>query len=493
MKMALLCALLAAAPLFSAAPAAAEGPERTVYHVVLTGIINEASAKWVREGIDEAVQAGAEMVILEMNTPGGTVQHSEELANFIFADVDIEVVAYVNTKALSGGTMVALACDSIYMDRNVGRIGNVAPVTPTGEMLPEKVQTDIRAIMVNYAEQRGYPVALVQAMVTADYEVFRVRLEGEEEDRFVRSVDLDAWPEEETDRIEVRELIVAEGELLTVSASDAVEYGLAAGAVTSRLHLFDELGVDARQVERIYLTWSQRLLTFLNTLSPLFLIGGLILIYMELSEPGLGLPGILGIACLATFFLVKYSLHYAELFEITLFAIGIALLMIELFVIPGFGFVGAGGIFLVFVSLVLMLQQFRLPSSPGEFRAFQFNLLEVTAVFLAVGIALVLLAKYLDKVPFLRKLIHTENLASANVYSGSGSASALAGGGGAVSEMTGAEGLAITTLHPSGKAEFGDRQCDVTAEGEYIEKGARVEVVAARGRKLVVRRMERPH
>ncbi len=480
--------LLAFASLLSAAsaPDAHADNGRRVYHIVLSGMINEASALWVIEGIKEAIEGGGDLVVLELNTPGGTVQHSEELANFIFTLDDIEVIAYVNTRALSGGTMVALACDAIYMDASVGRIGNVAPVLPTGEMLPEKVQTEIRAIMANYGEQRGYPVALIEAMVTAEYAVYRIRFEDEETYMFVRDVVMETWSQEEKDRIASRELIVAGGDLLTVSASSAVEYGLAAGAVSSRLHLFDELGIDPGQVERIYLTWTQRLLTFLSALSPLLLVGGLILLYIELREPGLGVPGIIGIVCLGTFFLVQYTLQYAEMFEIILFAIGITLLLVELFIVPGFGFVGASGIFLIFVSLVLMLQQFRLPASPSEFKAFQFNLLEVTGVFLAVAFGLVLLARFLGKVPFMRKMIRTENLASATVFSGAGTA-AMAGGAG-MQEMVGAEGLTITQLHPSGKAEFDEMQYDVTAEGEYIEKGVRVEVIAVRGRRLAVRR-----
>ncbi len=466
-----------------------------VYHVVLTGLINEASALWVKEGIQEAIDAGADTVILEMDTPGGTVQASQDLADFIFSDVGIEVVTYVNTQALSGGTMVALACNSIYMDKNVGMIGDVAPVTPTGEMLPEKVQTVIREILSNYARHRGYPIALVQAMVTPEYAVYRIRTEGEEEYEFFRDVDMETWSEEKKDSIVSQELIVARGELLTLSTNQAVDYGLAVKGVTSRLHLFDELGVEPGQVKRIYLTLTQRLLTFLNTMSPLFLIAGLILLYMELNEPGLGIPGILGVICLATFFLVKFSLQYAEFFEIILFSIGLALLMVELFIIPGFGFVGAGGIFLIFVSLVLMLQQFRLPASPSEFRAFQFNLLEVTGVFLAVVFGMVLIARYLGKIPFFNKLIRTDNLANAYAYAGGAAQAGMkaedgSDAGSQVPDMIGAFGVAITPLHPSGKAEFDEEQHDVVAEGRYVEKGAKIEVIAKHGQRLLVRRGE---
>ena len=486
-----LCLLMAWASGLVAGSPEAQAAEKKAYHLVLTGMINEASALWVKEGIEEALAGGADIVILEMDTPGGTVQASQDLGDYILKQDALEIVAYVNTEAISGGTMVALACDSIYMDERVGMIGDVAPVTPTGEMLPEKMQTVVRETLANYARQRGYPVALVQAMVSPGYTVYRLRMDDNngESFRFERRADIEAWSEEEKDLIVSRELIVAEGELLTLATPEAVEYGMAAGGVSSRLHLFDELGLDAGMVERIYLTWTQRLLTLLNTLSPLFLIGGLILLYMELNEPGLGLPGILGVACLATFFLVKYSLHYAEVFEIILFAIGVGLLMLEIFVIPGFGLAGVSGIGLIFVSLVLMLQQFRLPSSPAEIEAFQFNLLEVTVVFLAVIFGLILLARFMGKVPFLKKVIRTETLSSANVYSGGVSAPALESANVEVTDMIGAEGIAITPLHPSGKAEFGDRQYDVTAEGEYIEKGARIEVVAARGRRLAVRRV----
>ncbi len=488
----LMCQILLVACFITAANAENITEAKKTYHVVLTGMINEASALWVEEGINEAINKGADLVILEMDTPGGTVSASQTLADFIFKDVDIEVVAYINTKAYSGGTMVALACDAIYMDQRVGTIGDVAPVTATGEMLPEKVQTVIRETMANYGRQNGYPVALVLAMVTPDYTVYRLKLEEEEGYEFVRKVEMDVWSEDKKNKIAFKELLVANGELLTISTPQAVEYGLAKAGVTSRLHLFDELGIEPHNVRRIYLTLTQRFLTFLNTLSPLFLIGGLILLYMELNEPGLGVPGILGIICLGTFFLVKFTLDYAEFFEIILFSIGLTLILIELFIIPGFGFMGAGGISLIFVSLVLMLQQFRLPSSPSEIKAFQFNLVEVTAVFLVVLFGLILMARYLGKIPVLSKVIRNDNLASALAYNDTGGTSAVSRVQGVkISDMIGTQGIAITSLHPAGKAEFNDEQYDVVAEGEFIEKGEKIEVLDAHGSRLGVRRLNK--
>jgi len=449
------------------------------YLIQIKGMITNAYSEAVKRKIEFAAQEGVETVILEMDTPGGYVDASKDLADYIFTRDDMRIIAYINPEAYSGGTMIALACDEIYMDEAVGMMGDVAPIGITGQEAGEKLQSPIRKALENYGAARGYPIALIQAMVSKDMEVYRIKTPDDPAPRYVTGQELDAMSDEERFGIQ-KELIVPAGHLLTMSAKEAQEYGFAK-TVSSRLALYDALKLDRKRVKRLYLSGSERILTFLDALSPLLIVGGIILLYIEISHPGFGLPGILGIACFATFFLVKVSLQYAGMLEVLLFAAGLALLLVEVFITPGFGLLGGIGILLVFVSLVLAFQQFTLPATPGESGAFQMNLLKVIGSLTGAAIGIAVLIRFLPSLPVLGRLIHTSDLSAASV-------------GAAVEErqpglqrMVGQVGIALTPLRPAGRAEFGDRVLDVVSEGDFIEKGARIQVAAVHGNRFIVK------
>ena len=464
-----------------AATAAAQRPD--AYVIKIDGAISEARSKAIQRRLDYARRQGVEVVILELNTPGGTVADSMELADYIFKLEDVHTVAYINGKAYSGGTMVALACDEIYIDEAVGMMGDVAPVTPTGEIIGEKVQTVIREKMSSYARARGYPEALVGAMVTKEMEVWRVQLQGEPEGTYTyyTGAQLNAMTDQEAAQIVHKQLVVAAGDLLTMHAERAVEYGFARATVRDVAALYNQLNLQPDRVERLHLSASERLLAWLDIFSPLFIAAGIVLLYVELTHPGFGLPGILGITCFAAFFLVKWTLHYAHMLEIVLFAAGVILLAAEVLLIPGFGVAGVTGIVLIFVSLVLAFQQFGWPKGgTGEVTIFEYSLLKVTGSFAAAGIAIVLLARYLPSLPLLRRIVHSHDLAAAHAGElGEVRMPGLAG-------MVGEVGVALTALRPAGRAEFGERQLDVVTEGDFVEKGGRVQVLQIRGSRVVV-------
>jgi len=469
-------------------PALAAGGTEA-YLIRVDGMITEAYAEAVERKVEFAARQGVKTVILELDTPGGTVSASMELGDFIFKQVSegMHIVAYINDKAYSGGTMVALACEEIYIDAAVGMMGDVAPIGFTGQEAGEKFQAPIRKTMENYGAARGYPVALIDAMVTKEIEVFRIKTQDDPEPRFVSGMELDAMTEEERAAIVEKKLIVAAGQLLTLSASDAVQYGFARKAVASRLELYDVLQLEGSQVERLYLTGSEKILTVLDALSPLLIVAGVILFFIELSHPGFGLPGILGIACFATLFVVKYTLHYARLFEILLFVVGLALILIELFVTPGFGLMGGAGVLLLFTSLVLVFQQFTVPHTPSESGAFQINIVKVIGSLTAAAVGIAVLARFLPSLPILGRIIHTGDLSAATV----GAAAEEREPG--LQEMRGQVGVALTALRPAGRAEFpapagrSERQLDVVTEGDFIEKGTRVEIAAVHGSRVVVK------
>ncbi len=472
--------LLAVTGALALAPVAGAQEAPRAYRLRLQGVINEAFARVVQNRMQRAIDEGVEIFILELDTPGGTVDASIELGDFIFRQDDLRVIAYVNPQAYSGGTMVALAAHEIYIDAATGRMGNVAPVGPGGEILGEKQQTVIRTTMNTYARRRGYPEALVRAMVTKETVVYRTETADDPRPTYMTEDQLNAMSEEERAGIVERRLVVSAGELLSMDSTAAVEFGFAREAVRSPQHLYEVLELESAEVQRLYLTGSERVLTVLDTFSPLLIIAGILLLYIELTNPGFGLPGLAGLGCFVAFFVIKVSLNYAHMLEILLFVAGVTLLLIEVLFTPDFGIAGIAGVGLVFISLVLAFQQFGIPQSPGEFRVFQQNLLLVTGS-LAVSVAgIAVLMRFLPTMPLFRRIVHQATLATASASEG------LERRNPGLAEMVGRVGVAQTALRPAGRAEFGDRTLDVVTEGDFVDRGASVRIRAIHGSRVVV-------
>jgi len=466
------------------APHAAAQSDLEAYLIKLEGTITDAYAEAIKRKIDFAEEQGANTVILEMDTPGGTVSGSMNLGDYIFQRVEkgMNIIAYINPQAYSGGTMVALACKTIYIDETIGKMGDVAPINFSGEMVGEKFQAPIRKTMETYASARGYPIPLVHSMVTTDIEVLRVRKSAEDEWRYLTRTDWDAMSDADKTGVE-KQVVVPKGQLLTMTAQDAQEYGFVPkenGTVTSRLHLYDVLEINGDNVQRLYLSATERLLTYLDVVTPMLLSVGLIFLFIEFSNPGFGLPGIAGLVCLALFFTVKFSLGYARVFEIVLFMAGFGLLLAEILVIPGFGIAGISGIILIVGSLVLVFQQFTLPGSPTETAAFQANLLKVFGALTLATIGIAVAARFLPSLPLFSRMIHSEDLGTARVELADQPDQQPS------KDIVGEVGVALTALRPAGRADFDGRLLDVVTEGEFLEKGAKVEIVAIHGNRVVV-------
>ncbi len=479
-----LAVLLAAA--FCLPAHAQQQPEACILR--LEGKITEADVVSLKKYIEQAKQEGVKTFILELNTPGGQLQPSMELGDYIFKQDSIDVIAYVHDEAYSGGTMLALACKAIYIEDKVGKMGDVAPVGPTMEIMGEKVQTVVREALLNYARARGYPEALVRAMVTKEVEVFAVQMSDEPPDAvtYMTGAQLDALTPEDRQKIVRKDLIVPSGELLTMSAQQAVLFGFARKAVAGPDELYQLLGLKSDQVRRFYPSAAERLVNVLDAFTPLLIVAGFVLLFLELIHPGFGLPGILGVACFVAFFVIKVSLHYASALEVLLFVAGLVLLLLEIFVIPGFGVAGISGILLMFVGLVLAFQRFDLPRTSEEMMTFQYNVLKVIASLAASAIGIGVTVRLVPSVPGLRHIMNVHNLSKARI--GELQESRTPG----LSHMIGDVGVALTPLRPAGRADFGSRRLDVVTEGEFIERGQPVRIEAVHGNRIIVALYQEP-
>jgi membrane-bound serine protease (ClpP class) len=297
---------------------------------------------------------------------------------------------------------------------------------------------------------------------------------------FMTGNQLQSLTPQQRQKIVSRQLIVPSGELLSMTADEAVTYGFARRTLTGPNDLYKALGLKPDQVRRVYPSAGERLVAFLNPFTPLLIVAGFVLLFLELLHPGFGLPGILGIACFVLFFVIKVSLHYAGALEVLLFVIGLALLLVEIFLIPGFGITGITGLVLMFAGLVLAFQRFDLPRTPEEWVVLQYNVLTVIASLAASAIGIGLMVRLVPSMPGLRRVMNVHNESQAHI--GDLQESRTPG----LSHMIGDVGVAVTPLRPAGRADFGSHRLDVVTRGDFIERGQRVRIEAVHGNRIIV-------
>jgi membrane-bound ClpP family serine protease len=204
-------------------------------------------------------------------------------------------------------------------------------------------------------------------------------------------------------------------------------------------------------------------------------MGAFFFISTEMSAPGLGVPGFLGTRCLVAFFWAQYFDGNAEWFEILLFGIGIAFILMEVFVIPGFGIFGIGGILMVCAAIVLAAQSFLVPLNARDVEKLPNSLFPLAGAGFGILIAVLVLPRLIPDTPFLKNVILAppkKPEATANL-----------------DYLMGQKGVAATKLMPSGRAQFGDQICDVITRGQVVEKGEAIEVIEAVANRVVVKKV----
>ena len=472
--------------------------------IVCKGMIDDGLYKSIRRRTQIARDEGAEYLIYEIQTYGGLVDAADNICKYLILEVGKEAhtVAYITTEAMSAGAMISVSCRDIIMLENT-QIGDCAPmILVPGQKLEgverEKTESFIRGLFDRAAGANGYPQALLRAMVTMQIEVYRVKNIKTGEYEFFESVRLPKDPNEYD--LDNKELIVESDKLLTLTASDALEYGIARAVVKGRAGALDFLarrdGVTFPGEPVVLKTiWSEEMVRWLNSPAVMGVLVMLALlgVYIEFNTPGIGLPGLVAVICFAIIIGSKYLVGLANWVEVALFAIGILLLMIEIFVLPGFGIAGILGITCILAGLFGMLvknppDKLPWPQTQFDWQLFTNGVLGLSLGFVGFVILAWLFAKYLPKLQFLSGLIlvptgakqGTEFEVSMTVPPESKT----------VGVNVGDLGQVISTLRPTGKAKFGDCIVDVVAEAEFLDKGTKVKIMEIHGNRVVVKAVE---
>jgi len=468
---------------------AAEAGGPRVTHVRLTGPIDVGALALVSRGIRAARDQGSETLLIDLDTPGGSLEVLWDMQKQLLAAEEdgLKLACWIHQHAASAGALIALTAQSVYMSPS-GTVGSAYPVlqTPEGmrslpedEGVREKELSFLRSQFASAAERRGRPPALAMGMVDLDVEVRQVRIENE-----TRLLDLAQWDDvrESGKPYELLSTIKSKGKLLNLSAQKAVELRFVDGIAETLTQVLELLGYGASDASAVIeRTTSDRAVVWLEMLTPLLILAALVLGYMELKLPGFGLPGILSAACFLAVVAGKYLAGLADVPHIVAVALGLALIVLEVLVLPGtlwFGIAGgvllAGG--LVFASIGPGFSF----SDPRMLERVLDTGLEYAIVAALAIVVAITISRWLPKTPILRRAVLVP-----------AASMAYAGGVPETAELPalGALGTALTDLRPVGKvAVDGDGGAELEARslGPFLLAGTRVRVIEVGVGRLVV-------
>ncbi|MBC5637250.1 nodulation protein NfeD [Ornithinibacillus sp. BX22] len=411
-----------------------QGGGKLIYVIPIENDVERGLEAFLSRTTKEAVEAGADHIIFEINTPGGSVQAADNIGTII-ADLDIPTTSFIISQALSAGSYIALHTDNIYMTPRA-TMGASGVINSDGTAADKKAQSAWLKAMTSAAEAGGRDPLYAAAMADSS--------------------------------IDLPELDAPEGEFLTLTPQEAVEVGYAEGIVSHRTELLHELGLSNATIIQTETTLAENIARFITNpivISILLSLAGLGLI-VELYSPGFGVPGSIGIISLVLFFYGHVVAGLAGMEAIIILVIGIALLIAEFFV-PG-GILGLLGVGAIIGSI------FMSGANIGHMT------ISVAIALLVVIIASVILFRRvgLDKGVFRHVILRDRTTTELGYVSNENRL-----------ELIGMVGVTATALRPSGVAILGKDRVDVVSEGSFIQANVPIKVVKVEGARILVREL----
>ena len=424
--------------------------QENIYYYKIDEEIAKPALRKTQLALKEVDAGHFSHILLELNTFGGELHSADEIRTLLL-EAPVPVFVFINNNAASAGALISIACDSIYMAPGAS-IGAASVVNQSGEIMPDKYQSYMRSLMRATAEKNGRNPQIAEAMVDPDTYV-----EGVSE----------------------------QGKVLTFTSKEAIEHGFCEAEADSREAVIRAAGITDYSITEQNLNWIEKVINFLvnpvvSSILIMMMVGG---IYFELQSPGLGLPIIIAIIGALLFFAPHYLQGLADHWEILLFIGGLALLILEIFVIPGFGVAGISGIVLMVTALVLAMVfniGFDFHFAPkGAVISNFFNVLSALIVGFFISL-------WLSKKVFLMKtkygvlaldteLKETEGFTSVDSH---------------LSGLVGKTGTALTFMRPAGKVEVDGEIYDAVTDAGVVEQGTTVRVVRFENAQLVVEKAE---
>lgn len=431
------------AGIFSALPASAQ--ETRVFVMEIKAEIDPRMNRYVELALDDATQKKADVVIIEMDTYGGILTDAKEIVDKIMR-FKKPIWVFINADAASAGALISIACDSIYMAPGAS-IGAATVVDASGQKAPDKYQSYMRSIMRSTAEENGRDPRIAEGMVDE-----QLVIDGVKE----------------------------AGKIITFSTLEAIKHGYCEAKVESIEDILARNNIQKFTLERFELSASEKIISivlnpFISGLLILIIIAG---IYFEMQTPGMGFAGLAALVALVLYLVPYYLNGLAENWEIIALFIGIILIGVEVFVIPGFGIAGISGIILTVGSLVLIMI---------NNDAFDFEFVPMNDILVSMAAAL---GGMLGGIVLL--FVAGARLSDTRLYKHVALTDTQQRSMGYISNpwgetLVGRTGIAETVLRPSGKISIDGKLYDAYTRGDFIEKGRTVEVISDEGPSLKVK------
>lgn len=431
-----------------------------VYVIPITDAIGKPNLYILRRGLKDAIENKADMLLLDMDTPGGRVDLTIEMMKML-SKFDGITATYVNPDAISAGSFIAAATQEIYF-APAGKMGASAVIQGGGQEVPEtarlKVESYLRANIRAITEDYPYRSDVIRAMLDADFE------------------------------LKIGEVLIKpSGELLTLTASEAlIKYGepsqslLSSGTFDSVTALLDaRLGKGKYDVNEFELTYSEVVAKWMNTFAPALLGIGMLGLFLEFKTPGFGVFGIAGIACLGVFFASQYIAGLAGNEAILFFSLGILLVLIEIFFFPGVLIFAFSGLALILGSLVWAMVDIW----PSESLTVSPILLAEPMMNLVFGLAIaatgaLILSRFFPGSWLERSLVLSQTAG--------GDGQSLRDHREASLPRAGSTGVAVTDLFPGGQVEIGGKRYSALAGLSAIDRGITIRVQKVADFNLIV-------
>lgn len=427
--------------------------QKRIYYFKIDDNISKPSQRLTEKAVREAEDGGFDFLFLELNTFGGELDAADKIRTALL-NTKVPTMVFINNNAASAGALISISCDSIYM-RPGASIGAASVVNQSGEIMPDKYQSYMRSMMRTTAEHNDRDPDIAQAMVDPDVEVRGIS---------------------------------EKGKVLTFTSEEAVKNRFCEAVVETREEALAHAGIENPQIVEQELSFIEKIINFLvhpavSGILIMCIVGG---IYFELQAPGLGVPSIVALAAALLYFAPHYLEGLAAHWEILVFIAGIVLLMLEFFVVPGFGVTGISGIVLIVLSLVLTLVYnvgFKFTFDP-DFNAAA-HISKMSVLVLLSMLSGFFLSLWLGKKLIMAETRFGSLALRTKLESDSGfSAQDLS-----CNRYVGMEGVAQTVMRPSGKIEVDGDVLDATAEHGYMEIGDKVVVTKFENAQLFVRKV----
>lgn len=449
----------------AANPTADEGKDEVLaYKINIKEDIMPTAWRYLQRGFEEAQELNADIILIHLNTYGGLVNIADSMRTKIL-NSPIPVWVFIDNQAASAGALISIAADSIYM-RSGGSIGAAMVVNQTGEAAPDKYQSFMRGIMRATAEAKGKVPVVIQGDT-----VMQWRRDPQIAEAMV-------------DPSIYIEGVIDTGRILTFTADEAIRWGYSEGKAESVAEIFQMNHIENYRIEEFKPTLMDRLIGFLT--SPV--VSGILImviaggIYFEMQTPGVGFPLAIALVAAALFFAPLYIEGLAEYYELILFILGIILIAVEIFAIPGFGVVGISGILLVLVGLSAAM------IDNDIFRDLRpFSWVEIFRPFMVASLSLfsglvisIILSKHLIATPAFPALSLNRTLTQEDGFIGVDMRQ---------KNKEGMEGIAHTVLRPGGKVEIEGEIFDAISDEGFIDRGERVKVLRDEAGQIYVQRI----